>query len=79
MLHRQIVRNVMLSMLIVRCAQNDPAFCGLGTLVMVLNALAMDPGRVWKGIWRWYHEELVLADKISVFLLKSCLVSGTGI
>jgi glutathione gamma-glutamylcysteinyltransferase len=37
--------------------QAEPAFCGLGTLVMVLNALAIDPGRAWKGPWRWYAEE----------------------
>jgi glutathione gamma-glutamylcysteinyltransferase len=37
--------------------QAEPAFCGLGTLVMVLNALAIDPGRTWKGPWRWYSEE----------------------
>ncbi len=37
--------------------QAEPAFCGLGTLVMVLNALAIDPGRAWKGPWRWYSEE----------------------
>lgn len=36
--------------------QAEPAFCGLATLVMVLNALAVDPGVVWKGPWRWYHE-----------------------
>lgn len=29
--------------------QDDLAFCGLSTLTMVLNALAVDPGRVWKG------------------------------
>ncbi|CAN0355841.1 unnamed protein product, partial [Laminaria digitata] len=28
--------------------QDDPAFCGLSTLTMVLNALAVDPGRTWK-------------------------------
>src|SRR6185295_3304569 len=39
--------------------QSDPAFCGLGTLVVVLNALEIDPGRVWKGPWRWYGEELL--------------------
>jgi glutathione gamma-glutamylcysteinyltransferase len=39
--------------------QSDPAFCGLGTLVLVLNALAIDPERVWKGPWRWYSEELL--------------------
>src|SRR5690349_7027833 len=37
--------------------QSDPAFCGLGTLVVVLNALAIDPQRPWKGAWRWFAEE----------------------
>uniref|UniRef100_A0A7S4VI28 glutathione gamma-glutamylcysteinyltransferase n=1 Tax=Alexandrium monilatum TaxID=311494 RepID=A0A7S4VI28_9DINO len=37
--------------------QAEPAFCGLATLVMVLNALNVDPGSMWKGPWRWYHEE----------------------
>ncbi|KAG8468007.1 hypothetical protein KFE25_007059 [Diacronema lutheri] len=36
--------------------QAEPSFCGLATLVVVLNALAVDPGIVWKGPWRWYHE-----------------------
>eukprot|EP00752_Nemacystus_decipiens_P001863 g1795.t1 len=39
--------------------QDEPAFCGLSTLTMVLNALAVDPGRVWKGAWRWYHESML--------------------
>jgi glutathione gamma-glutamylcysteinyltransferase len=39
--------------------QADPAFCGLGTLVVALNALGVDPGRVWKGPWRWYSEDLL--------------------
>lgn len=39
--------------------QAEPAYCGLATLVVVLNALAIDPGRVWKGPWRWYSEELL--------------------
>lgn len=33
--------------------QSEPAFCGLGSLAMVLNALTVDPGRRWKGVWRW--------------------------
>jgi len=37
--------------------QAEPAFCGLGTLVIVLNALEIDPGRTWKGPWCWYSEE----------------------
>ncbi len=39
--------------------QAEPSFCGLGALVVVLNALAIDPGRAWKGPWRWYSEELL--------------------
>ena len=39
--------------------QSEPAFCGLGTLVMVLNALAIDPGRPWKGVWRWFSEDML--------------------
>jgi glutathione gamma-glutamylcysteinyltransferase len=39
--------------------QSDPSFCGLGSLVMVLNALGVDPGRVWRGPWRWFSEELL--------------------
>ncbi len=39
--------------------QSDPAFCGLGSLVVALNALAIDPGRSWKGPWRWFSEELL--------------------
>jgi len=39
--------------------QADPAFCGLGSLVSALNALGIDPGRVWKGSWRWFSEELL--------------------
>jgi glutathione gamma-glutamylcysteinyltransferase len=39
--------------------QEEPAFCGLSTLTMVLNALAVDPGRVWKGPWRWVHESML--------------------
>jgi hypothetical protein len=26
---------------------------------MVLNALAIDPRRTWKGAWRWFHEALL--------------------
>ena len=29
------------------------------TLAMCLNALHVDPGRPWKGPWRWYSEELL--------------------
>ena len=36
--------------------QDHPAYCGLASLAMVLNALQIDPGRTWKGAWRWFDE-----------------------
>ncbi len=39
--------------------QSEPAFCGLASLVMVLNASNVDPKRPWKGVWRWYSEEVL--------------------
>ena len=33
-------------------SQNETTFCGITSLVIVLNALQIDPGRVWKGPWR---------------------------
>eukprot|EP00581_Thalassiosira_minuscula_P003007 CAMPEP_0183743178 /NCGR_PEP_ID=MMETSP0737-20130205/65081_1 /TAXON_ID=385413 /ORGANISM="Thalassiosira miniscula, Strain CCMP1093" /LENGTH=615 /DNA_ID=CAMNT_0025978787 /DNA_START=169 /DNA_END=2017 /DNA_ORIENTATION=- len=39
--------------------QPEPAYCGLTTLVIVLNALAVDPRRSWKGPWRWYEESML--------------------
>lgn len=39
--------------------QAEPAYCGLGSLVMALNALAIDPERLWKGAWRWYAEDML--------------------
>jgi len=39
--------------------QDEPAFCGVSTMTMVLNALAVDPGKIWKGAWRWYHESML--------------------
>lgn len=39
--------------------QDEPAFCGLASLAMVLNTLSIDPRRTWKGPWRWFHEEML--------------------
>ncbi|KAJ2783180.1 hypothetical protein H4R18_001847 [Coemansia javaensis] len=39
--------------------QSEPAYCGPSSLAMVLNALEVDPGRNWKGVWRWYSDELL--------------------
>ncbi|KAL2932960.1 Glutathione gamma-glutamylcysteinyltransferase 3 [Bienertia sinuspersici] len=39
--------------------QSEPAYCGLATLAMVLNALAIDPERKWKGPWRWFDDSML--------------------
>ena len=39
--------------------QDEPAFCGLASIAMVLNALRIDPLRPWKGPWRVFHEQLL--------------------
>ena len=37
--------------------QDEPAYCGITTLCMSLNALMVDPGKSWKNsVWRWYEE-----------------------
>ena len=36
--------------------QEEPAYCGLGTLVVILNALHLDPKTTWKGPWRWISD-----------------------
>jgi glutathione gamma-glutamylcysteinyltransferase len=67
--------------------QSEPAYCGISSLVMVLNALAVDPRRLWKGPWRWYHEELLnccmdLEDikKVGITLNTfSCLAKCQGL
>ncbi|KAK3414575.1 hypothetical protein EUGRSUZ_H00436 [Eucalyptus grandis] len=39
--------------------QSEPAYCGLASVSMVLNALAIDPRRKWKGPWRWFDESML--------------------
>ena len=38
--------------------QSDPAYCGLASLTTVLNALQVDPHRLWKHPWRWFADSL---------------------
>jgi glutathione gamma-glutamylcysteinyltransferase len=45
------------------CNQSDPAFCGITTLLMVLNAFAVDPMVRWKGGWRYFGDETVLLSQ----------------
>lgn len=39
--------------------QAHPSFCALGSLSMALNALLVDPNRVWQGVWRWFDESML--------------------
>ncbi len=39
--------------------QAHPAFCGIASLAMALNALLVDPKRVWQGVWRWFDESML--------------------
>ncbi|KAI8471447.1 MAG: Phytochelatin synthase-domain-containing protein [Monoraphidium minutum] len=62
--------------------QDEPAFCGLASLAMVLNALAIDPRRTWKGSWRWFHEKLLDCclplDKVAAEGIAACLAKCNG-
>jgi glutathione gamma-glutamylcysteinyltransferase len=39
--------------------QTEPAYCGISTLTVCLNAFAVDPRQNWKGPWRWYEESML--------------------
>lgn len=39
--------------------QSDPSYCGPTNLMAVLNTLNVDPKTKWKGIWRWYDEDMI--------------------
>jgi glutathione gamma-glutamylcysteinyltransferase len=54
--------------------QSDPSFSGLGSLVVTLNALAIDPERLRKGPWRWFAEDLCHPRTLHTFALS---IAGT--
>ncbi|KAI5791644.1 Phytochelatin synthase-domain-containing protein [Peziza echinospora] len=39
--------------------QEEPAYCGIGTLCMILNALKVDPAKTWRRPWRWFTQEML--------------------
>lgn len=45
--------------------QSDPTYCGPTTMASVFNSLSVDPKRKWKGIWRWYLEEVIKCLDVS--------------
>lgn len=42
-----------------RGPQGEASLQGLSTLAVILNALGVDPRRVWKWPWRWYSEPML--------------------
>ena len=47
-------------------SQSEPAYCGVTTLIMVLNAIGIDPNVRWKGGWRWYGSEEMILDSCCI-------------
>jgi hypothetical protein len=57
------------------CTQSHPAFCGLSSLTMALNALEIDPCRIWQGPWRWYAEDFLdCCEPLSVIEQKGITI-----
>jgi glutathione gamma-glutamylcysteinyltransferase len=42
-----------------RGPQGEASLQGVSTLAVILNALGVDPRRVWKWPWRWYSEPML--------------------
>ncbi|KAJ2957888.1 hypothetical protein NQZ79_g6484 [Umbelopsis isabellina] len=40
-------------------SQSSPSYCGPSSLALVLNALNVDPKKIWKGAWRWYSDDML--------------------
>ncbi len=46
---------------------------------MALNALLVDPHRVWKGVWRWFDESMLdCCDPLDVIQLKGITLAKLG-
>ena len=46
--------------------QSHPAYCGVTSLTMILNAFGIDPNIRWKGGWRWYGSEDMILDSCCI-------------
>mmetsp|Transcript_19329 Transcript_19329/g.27657 ORF Transcript_19329/g.27657 Transcript_19329/m.27657 type:complete len:301 (-) Transcript_19329:2146-3048(-) len=56
--------------------QSHPAFCGLGSLTMVLNSLLIDPQRQWQGNWRWFDDFMLdCCEPLEVVKMKGITLS----
>jgi len=47
-----------------RIPQSDSRRQGVTTLTTVLNALGIDPERVWKWPWRWYADSMIHLENV---------------
>jgi glutathione gamma-glutamylcysteinyltransferase len=57
--------------------QGEPTYCGVSSLVMVLNALEIDPKRLWKGVWRWFSEDIAdCCDQLSSIEAEGISLEG---
>lgn len=46
--------------------QSDPAYCGITSLMTVLNSMGVDPQVRWRGGWRFYGNEDTLLDRCCI-------------
>ena len=46
--------------------QSDPAYCGITSLITVLNSMGVDPQVRWRGGWRFYGNEDTLLDRCCI-------------
>ena len=66
--------------------QSSPSYCGIASLTVALNALLIDPGQIWKGIWRWFDESMLnccesleeMEKKGTTLAAISCLANCYG-
>jgi glutathione gamma-glutamylcysteinyltransferase len=57
--------------------QSDPAFCGITTLMMVMNTMCIDPNVRWKSGWRFFGSEEVLLDRCCLSMERISRVGVT--
>jgi glutathione gamma-glutamylcysteinyltransferase len=49
---------------------------------MALNTLGIDPQRIWKGVWRFFHEDMlncVDLNKVPITIVHTAIVPTTTI
>lgn len=63
--------------------QNEPTFCALGSLTMVMNALGVDPMRKWKDEpgpgWRWWTDEMFMPQSSCLPRIEDLRKDGVGL